>query len=39
MMLFIGEIILWLIAVIMVMVLFISAKGEDKKRSKSFNFS
>jgi hypothetical protein len=39
MMLFIGVIILWFLAVIMLMALFGSAKGEDKMRSKSVNFS
>ena len=39
MMLFIGVIILWLLAVTMIMALFASARGEDKMRSKSIHFS
>ncbi len=38
-MLFIGIIILWLLAVIMIMALFFSSKGEDKMRLKSVHFS
>ncbi len=34
-MLIIGGIILWLLVVIMIMVLFVSAKGEDTLRYKS----
>jgi len=39
MMLIIGGIILWLVAVIMIMALFGSTKGEDKMRSKSVHVS
>ncbi len=35
MMLFIGVIILWLVAVIMIIALFFSARGEDELRIKS----
>jgi hypothetical protein len=36
-MLIIGGVILWLLVVIMIMALFVSAKGEDTLRFKSFS--